>query len=164
MYLFWLGVHNKYLPNGLLPKHIQADLVRDLLTKKTACNHIVKCEGWPLKGQSPPLLSLPSLVGLTLKTHLRANPTVLVVKSFSICCSFSRILTFAFSIQNLQGFILIWRISFWHELLFWIANQLGHCECIIGMHTLIHVRNVFLISEFSNPTFHCTCLFHMSSI
>ncbi len=155
-------MHNKCLPNGLLPKHIQVDLVRDLLTKKMACNHIVKCEGWLLKG-SPPPLSLHSLLGLTLKAHLRANPTVLVMKSFSICCSFSRILTFTFSIQNLQGFILIWRITFWHEPFFWIVNQLGHCECIIGMHTLIHVRNIFRISEFSNPTFDCTCLFHMSS-
>ncbi len=93
-------------------------------------------------------LSFPSLVGLTLKTHLRANPTVLVVKSFSICCSFSRILTFTFSIQNLKGFILIWRIRFWHKLFFWIAKQLGHCECIIGMHSLIYVRNIFLLVNF----------------
>jgi hypothetical protein len=61
----------------------------------------------------------------------------------------------------LQGFILIWIITFWHELFFWIANQLHHCDCIIGMHTLIHVRNIFLNSEFSNPTFDYTCLFYL---
>jgi hypothetical protein len=130
------------------PSTSKVDLVRDLLTKKMTCNHIVKCEGWLLKGQSPPSLSFSNLVGLALKTHLRANPTILVVRPFSICCSFSRILTFTFSIQNLQGFILIWKITFWHELFFWIANQLGHWECIIGMHTLIHVRNIFWIVNF----------------
>ncbi len=99
--------------------------------------------------------------GLTLKIHLKIDPKV---TPFWIPFWYShsppiqtRILTFTF--PNLEGFIVIWRITFWFEFFFsQIINLIIVIECHIRLHGSIHVKRFFLANEFSNPTLGNTCL------
>jgi hypothetical protein len=60
-------------------------------------------------------------------------------KSSSIwdCHTLWMILTLLF--QKLEGFILVWKTTFWLELFF--INTLGHCEWHIRMHILMSCQN-----------------------
>jgi hypothetical protein len=60
-------------------------------------------------------------------------------KSSSIwgCHTLWMILTLLF--QKLEGFIFVWKTTFWLELFF--MNTLGHCEWHIRMHTLMSCQN-----------------------